>query len=262
MRGISFWSIPTTLMSQVDALSAGKTCINTNNSKNIIGNIYFSEKIFLLPELNITNNYINFRQGLSEIFKYGLLNNKQIINLIDKNFKVPNNINYNILKKIIRLTILTRAKISKKHLLASNLGHTFGHAIEKIFNNKIKHGDAISSGIYLANYFSLKKKIISLKEFEIIENLMIKTGLNLWFDKTISIKKLISYIKRDKKNTGNNINLVLIKKIGLQYKRDKSYFYKTSEKEIFQFLTSLGKWHKYLTDNLLYKVNKDFLVYK
>ena len=59
MRGISFWSIPTTLMSQVDALSAGKTCVNTDKSKNTVGNIYFSEKIFLLPELNITNNYIN-----------------------------------------------------------------------------------------------------------------------------------------------------------------------------------------------------------
>lgn len=262
MRGISFWSIPTTLMSQVDALSAGKTCVNTDNSKNAVGNIYFSERIFLLPELNLSNNYINFRQGLSEIFKYGLLNNKQIINLIDKNFKKPNKFNYDILKKIIRLTILSRAKISKKHSLASNLGHTFGHAIEKIFNNKIKHGDAISSGIYLANYFSLKKKLISLKDFKIIENLMIRFGLNLWFDRNISIKKLISYIKKDKKNTGNNINLVLIKKIGLQYKKGKFYFYKTSEKEIFNFLSSLSKWHKYLTNNLLYKVKKKVLLYK
>lgn len=262
MRGISFWSIPTTLMSQVDALSAGKTCVNTDKSKNTVGNIYFSEKIFLLPELNITNNYINFRQGLSEIFKYGLLSNKQIINLIDKNLRKPNNINYNILKKIIRLTILTRAKISKKHSLASNLGHTFGHAIEKIFNNKIRHGDAISSGIYLANYFSLKKKLMSLKEFKIIENLMIKSGLNLWFDKTISFTKLISYIKKDKKNTANNINLVLIKKIGLQYKKNGYYFYKTSEKEIFNFLCSLSKWHKYLTNNLLNKVKRKVLVYK
>jgi 3-dehydroquinate synthase len=262
MRGISFWSIPTTLMSQVDALSAGKTCINTDNSKNTVGNIYFSEKVFLLPELNISNNYINFRQGLSEIFKYGLLSNSQIINLIDKNFKKPNNINYNVLKKIIRLTISTRAKISKKHSLASNLGHTFGHAIEKIFNNKIKHGDAISSGIYLANYFSLKKKLMSLKEFKIIENLMIKSGLNLWFDNTISMTRMISYIKKDKKNYGNNINLVLIKKIGLQYKKRKYYFYKTSEKEIFNFLSSTSKWHKYLTNNLLSKVNKKVLEYK
>ena len=157
MRGVSFWSIPTTLMSQVDALSAGKTCVNTNNSKNTVGSIYFSEKVFLLPDLNLTNNHINFRQGLSEIFKYGLLNNKKIIFLLNKYFKKPNKINFNILKKIITLTILTRSKISKKHILASNLGHTFGHAIEKVFDNKIKHGDAISSGIFLANYFSLKK---------------------------------------------------------------------------------------------------------
>jgi 3-dehydroquinate synthetase len=73
---------------------------------------------------------------------------------------------------------------------------------------------------------------------------------------------MISYIKKDKKNYGNNINLVLIKKIGLQYKKRKYYFYKTSEKEIFNFLSSTSKWHKYLTNNLLSKVNKKVLEYK
>ena len=91
---------------------------------------------------------------------------------------------------------------------------------------------------------------------------MIKCGLNLWFDNNISIKKLISYIKKDKKNIGNKINLVLIKKIGIQYKKNQSYFYSTSEKEIFDFLYSLNRWHKYLTNNLLNKVKKEVLIYR
>jgi 3-dehydroquinate synthase len=84
MRGLTFWSIPTTLMAQVDALSAGKTCINTKNSKNTVGSFYYSEKIFLIPELIRKDSLLNYRQGLSEILKYGLLGNKHIISILDK----------------------------------------------------------------------------------------------------------------------------------------------------------------------------------
>ena len=87
MRGLSFWAIPTTLMSQVDALSAGKTCINTNKTKNLVGTIHYASKVFLIPELVLKGGFFNYRQGLSEIFKYGLLIDSQIIKLLNKEGK-------------------------------------------------------------------------------------------------------------------------------------------------------------------------------
>ena len=124
MRGIIFWSIPTTLISQVDALSAGKTCINTNKSKNLIGTFYYAQNVFIIPELVINSSYFNYRQGLSEILKYGLLGNKKIINILYKNSYKNKILNKKLLIKIIKLTVITRAKIAKKNPLASNLGHT------------------------------------------------------------------------------------------------------------------------------------------
>lgn len=262
MRGLSFWAIPTTLMSQVDALSAGKTCINTNKTKNLVGTIHYASKVFLIPELVLKGGFFNYRQGLSEIFKYGLLIDSQIIKLLNKEGKNKKFLSKRHLLKIMELTIHARNKIAKINPLASNLGHTFGHALEKIYGEKIKHGDAISAGIYLANYISYKEKILEKKDFDIIEKIMKKLGLNLWIDKKININKMLHFMSKDKKNTGDLINLVLIKGLGRQYQKRGNFFYGIEKNNIKKYLKSINTWHKYLTNNMINITCKKIINYK
>jgi len=262
MRGLCYWAIPTTLMSQVDALSAGKTCINTDKTKNLLGTIYYAEKVFLMPGLVLKDSFFNYRQGLSEIFKYGLLADKRIIKLLNENGENKKFLNEKYLLRIMKLTILARDKIAKFNPLASNLGHTFGHAFEKIYGERIKHGDAISAGIYLANYISYKENILNKEDFIIIENIMKKLGLNLWLDKNINIKQMLHLMSKDKKNSGDLINLVLIKKIGQQYYKKRSFFYSMKKDDINKYLKNINTWHKYLTNNMLNITNKKIIGYK
>ena len=262
MRGLSFWGIPTTLMSQVDALSAGKTCVNTTKTKNLVGTIHYASRVFLIPDLVLKGGFFNYRQGLSEIFKYGLLTDSRIIKLLNTHGQNKNFLSKKKLLKIMKLTIFARNKIARINPLASNLGHTFGHAVEKIYSEKIKHGDAISAGIYLANYISYKEKILSKKNFDIIEQTMKKLGLNLWFDKNIDIKKMLYFMSKDKKNTGNLINLILIKGVGKQYHKKGNFFYGIKKDKIIKYLININNWHKYLSNNIIDITSKKIINYK
>lgn len=206
--------------------------------------------------------FFNYRQGLSEIFKYGLLTDSRVIRLLNANGQNKNFLSKQQLLKIMRLTIFARNKIARINPLASNLGHTFGHAVEKIYGEKIKHGDAISAGIYLANYISYKEKILSKKDFDFVEKTMKKLGLNLWFDKNINIKKMLYFMSKDKKNTGDLINLVLIKGIGKQYHKKSNFFYGMKKDNIKKYLININNWHKYLTDNMIDITSKKIINYK
>ena len=100
-----------------------------------------------------------------------------------------------------------------------NFGHTFAHAFEATlnFSKKINHGEAVILGVKTASRFSLDKNLLSLKEFNKINNHLIKLNLPLdlkKFFKTNKINKLISFMKIDKKNSSGKINLILLKKIG------------------------------------------------
>jgi 3-dehydroquinate synthase len=238
MRGIDLYMIPTNLIGMADASTGGKTCLNCHDYKNIIGSFY-------LPKIVYVN--INFlkscpedsdRQGISEIFKYGLLGSKKLIKLLSQ---YKSNKSSSLLVKILFLTMNLRFKIRKLNPLASNLGHTFGHAIEKISKYKIKHGDAISIGIFFALKFGEKIKMIKKQNVKKILHLMKLLGLNLEIPKKFNPKTIVKYMLIDKKTLGDNIGLILIKDIGKPYLINKKPFYYVKKKIILDFLSEYKK---------------------
>ena len=224
-RGLKFVNIPTTLLSQVDSSIGGKTGINSKYGKNLIGTFYqpslvISDIVFLksLPKREVICGY-------GEILKHAIISDKKFFSFLDINCS-------QILKlksPLIEKTIFKSCYIKKKVVEADekemgirkilNFGHTFAHAYEATlgYSKKLNHGEAVILGIKTAAKFSLLNKILNIKEFNLIENHLNKLNLPKNIHKFFSIKnlnKILSFMKKDKKNNTNKINLVLLKKLG------------------------------------------------
>ncbi|MGX7582589.1 3-dehydroquinate synthase [Candidatus Vidania fulgoroideorum] len=212
-RGLKYINIPSTLLSQVDSSIGGKNGINSKNAKNMLGTIYLPNYIFICHDLLKTLPKKEIIDGFSEIIKISIINNKNLFKYIKKN-------NFNF-KKVIYFSVLSKLNIVKKNIfddnkrLYLNLGHTFGHSIEKIFNFKLSHGKSIYMGILLISYFSNLLGFLKKKRFFSIIKIIKKYFKNyLKYFLLIKNKDLFKNIFFDKKNRSGFINLILIKKIG------------------------------------------------
>ena len=238
-RGIKFVNVPTTLLSQVDSSIGGKTGVNTAYGKNLIGTFYqpnlvVSDTNFLktLPKREIICGY-------AEMLKHALILNKKFFMFLNENGSKILKIESPFIEK----SIIESCKIKKRVVELDeneknlrkilNFGHTFAHAYEATLNysKKLNHGEAVLLGIISAINFSLKIKLLSKKDYLTIKNHFFKFNLpnkiNNYFSKK-DLQKLILLMKKDKKNTSNLINLILLKKIGkiklnLNFKDKKIY---------------------------------------
>tara|TARA_B110000444_G_C18759663_1_gene556930 strand:- start:81 stop:1184 length:1104 start_codon:yes stop_codon:yes gene_type:complete len=241
-RGLKFVNIPTTLLSQVDSSIGGKTGINNNQGKNLIGTFY--QPSLVLSDITFLKS-LSKREvicGYGEILKHALIADKKFFSFLNKNSS-------EILKlksPLIEKTIFKSCSIKKMIVEADeketntrkilNFGHTFAHAYEATldYSKKLNHGEAVILGIKTAVKFSLLNKILNTREFLLIENHLDKLDLPRNINKFFSAKslnKILSFMKKDKKNNTNKINLVLLKKIG-----SPIYRLQFNEKKIHLFL--------------------------
>jgi 3-dehydroquinate synthase len=246
-RGIKFINIPTTLLSQVDASIGGKTGINSSQGKNLIGTFYQPDFVITdvmclksLPQREIISGY-------GEILKHALILDKKFFFWLEKNGKkILNRKNDNFLLEAIFKSCKIKSKViirdEKENSLRMilNFGHTFAHGFEGAnnFSNNLNHGEAVLLGMMVASELSYQKKILSLQELNKIKkhyfNLRLISNMKKKFNKK-KIKKVIHFMKKDKKNTSEKINLILLKKIG---KTTKPKQISLVENEIKNFLSS------------------------
>jgi len=224
-RGLKFINIPTTLLSQVDSSIGGKTGINTKYGKNLIGAFYqpslvISDIVFLksLPKREIICGY-------GEILKHALIADKKFFTFLNINGSQILNLKSPLIEKAIFKSCSIKKKVvetDEKEIgirKILNFGHTFAHAYEATlgYSKKLNHGEAVILGIQTAAKFSLLNNILSIKDFNLLENHLNKLNLPKNINKFFSIKnlnKILSFMKKDKKNNTKKINLVLLKKIG------------------------------------------------
>lgn len=248
MRGLPFFIVATTLIGQTDASTAGKTCLNSYNTKNLLGTFFYPKVVYNSIPILKTNTKRITRQGLSEAFKYSLLTDGELLGDIIK-FQ-NSDFDSDIMEKIVEKTIQSRIKIRLVDPLASNLGHTFGHALEKYFDYQILHGDAILIGTVMAMGYGVKVGIMSQSEYDIIYDMMNKAHLNTYISKELDTKKLVELMKKDKKSSSKKLHLVMINGVGKPYRSDTPFLeadYEDVEKYLEEFMESyLHKEENYL----------------
>jgi 3-dehydroquinate synthetase len=233
MRGLSLYLVPTTLVGQMDASTAGKTCLNTSFNKNLLGTFYYPLVVYNNMKFLKTNTAYYLRQGYSEIFKYGLLGSQRLLVLLGRYIKAKSPRD---LKELIRQAIRVRVKIRKKHPLASNLGHTFGGAIERLSGYRILHGDAISVGIVMALRFGQYVGLMTSEKAGEIYRMMKELGLNMYLPGGINIEEFVEIMMRDKKSSSDFLHLVLLRDIAQPFEKNKELFYKATPECLRKFL--------------------------
>ena len=224
-RGLKFINIPTTLLAQADSSIGGKTGINNKYGKNLIG--AFFQPDLVVSDINLLKS-LPRREilcGYGEIFKHSLIAKKKTFNFLNKNkFKI-----LNLQSPYIEKAIADSCKIKRKIVQIDekeknirkvlNLGHTFAHAYEAAlgYSKKLNHGEAVILGIKSAARFSLENKFLIKKNYDQIASHISSSNLPNNLRKFISkknIDSILNFMKSDKKNNSNNINLILLKNIG------------------------------------------------
>ncbi len=220
MRGIRYFQVPTTLLSMVDSSVGGKTGVNFNYSKNLIGTFYQPDAVYIFPEFLTTLPNRELVSGAGEVFKYSFLADKKnyllLKNYLIKLFSGKKN-NYS---SIITSCLSIKSNIvmqDEKEITGLrkilNLGHTFGHALETASNHKLKHGEAVIGGIFCAIFLSEIVGYLDKEKCNMIKNdfsfVKINTSLSNLNPELVYQKML-----GDKKNSLGKINFVLIEDVG------------------------------------------------
>jgi len=230
------------LLAQVDSSIGGKTGINSKYGKNLIGTFYqpnlvISDTNFLksLPKREIICGY-------AEILKHSLIMDNKLFAYLDKNANHVLKLKNPYLEKVIFQSCLIKKRIIEKDENEKNLrqilnfGHTFAHAFEatKKYSKKLNHGEAVLLGIICAIKFANQKNIIKKNDYIKIISHFKKFNLLMEIKKEFfkkNINKILSFMKKDKKNNNNKINLVLLNKIG-----KATYNYQFKVPIIYKFL--------------------------
>lgn len=241
-RGFAFINIPTTLLAMCDASVGGKTGIDHQFLKNIIGTFAQAEKVFIYPKFLETLEFIELRSGFAEMLKHGLIADVQHWNDL---IKIENLIAETIAPYILRSTTIKQKIVEqdfKEQNIRKNLnfGHTIGHAIESLFlanQQHLPHGEAVALGMIMETQLSVSNHIL---DKEIGQNIITNIGK---FFPHIDIsgfnnENIISLMINDKKNTDGNINFSLLENIG------KGVFDQNVNKKDINFAISAYKSEK------------------
>ncbi|WQW86818.1 3-dehydroquinate synthase [Helicobacter pylori] len=234
-RGIDFINIPTTLLAQVDASVGGKTGINTPYGKNLIGSFHQPKAVYIDLAFLKTLEKREFQAGVAEIIKMAVCFDKNLIETLEtKDLK-------DCLEEVIFQSVNIKAQVvvqdeKEQNIRAGlNYGHTFGHAIEKETDyERFLHGEAIAIGMCMANDLALSLGMLTLKEYERIENLLEKFGL-IFHYQIIDIQKFYERLFLDKKSENKTIKFILPKGVGA--------FEAVSHIPKETILKVLEKWH-------------------
>ncbi len=219
LRGIPFVQIPTTLLSMVDSSVGGKTGVDFDSYKNMVGAFHMPSLVYTDISTLKTLPASQFASGMGEVIKAGLIKDGSfygwiINNLYEIDEKDPEVIKTMIYNScMIKRDVVQRDPFEKGERAILNLGHTIGHAIEKYRDFKLLHGECVALGTVAAAYISYKRQMLSFDEYYEIRDMFVPFDLPITV-RDIEPEKILELTKNDKKMDKGRIRFILLKAIG------------------------------------------------
>ncbi|MCM1266432.1 MAG: 3-dehydroquinate synthase [Bacteroidales bacterium] len=219
LRGVDFIQIPTTLIAQSDSSIGGKTGVDFDGYKNMVGAFKMPKLVYMnvgaLKELDDRQFYA----GFAEVMKSGLIKDAAFYEwLLDHMYEIHERDMETLREMVMRSSAVKKLVVEKdpteqgeRTLL--NFGHTIGHAIEKAKNFTLLHGECISLGMVAAAYISWKRENLSMEEYYEVRDMFVPFNLPISIE-DIDPQEILTLTKSDKKMDAGQIKFVLLKKVG------------------------------------------------
>lgn len=219
LRGIDFVQIPTTLLAQVDSSIGGKTGVDFKAYKNMVGAFYMPKLVYMnLSTLNSLPKR-EYLQGMGEVIKHGIIRDGEYFEWLKENVNGVLKKDFNVLKQLLfvscnikRVVVENDPKEQNERALL-NFGHTIGHAVEKVKNFSLLHGECISIGINAAAFLSMEKGLIDEDTYNNIIDVLKLYELPVTTD-NIDAGEVVEATFNDKKMDAGIIKFILTDKIG------------------------------------------------
>lgn len=223
LRGIRVIHIPTTLLAMVDAAVGGKTGINTNEGKNLVGAIYSPVAVLCDMSFLSSQSRDDYIGGLAEVIKCGFIRDEEILNLIESDLLGSQSPDWVHAPEIIARAIQVKADVvggdlretlgtsSGREIL--NYGHTFGHAIERNENYTWRHGNAVSIGMMFVAYLAELAGKLDQSVVERHKAILSGVGLPTTYNRG-TFNQLHDSMRIDKKSRGAKLRFIVLEKVG------------------------------------------------
>ncbi|MGN0338777.1 MAG: 3-dehydroquinate synthase [Lachnospiraceae bacterium] len=222
LRGIDFIQIPTSLLAQVDSSIGGKTGVDFQQYKNMVGAFYQPKLVYMSMEVFQSLPDEQFANGMAEEIKHGLIKDDTYYTWMKENReliwqKAPKTLigMLDIGCNIKRVVVENDPKEKGERALL-NFGHTIGHAIEKLSDFRLYHGECVSLGMVAAAYLSVKKGNLTNDELHDIEQVLTTYRLPIRIS-GYDAREILETTKSDKKMVGGKVKFTLLKRIGEAY---------------------------------------------
>ena len=218
LRGIRSVLIPTTLLGMVDAANGGKTGINTQEGKNLVGAFHLPHQVFIDLDTLVTLPRNELLAGMAEVAKYGFIEDEWILEAIESG-NAATDVGSDTFKEIIQRSVAIKERITTADFREAgereflNYGHTLGHAIENAERYNWRHGAAISIGMVYAAELALLSGKLSEADVERHRTVLGGLGLPLSY-RADRWEQLYATMQRDKKGRAGSLRFVVLEKIG------------------------------------------------
>jgi 3-dehydroquinate synthase len=221
LRGIPYVQVPTTLLAQVDSSVGGKTGVNHDAGKNLIGAFYQPKLVLIDVAVLRSLPRREFVAGLAEVIKYGVIADRYLFELLEQNLEKILALDRELLTQIIvrscenKVRVVEADEREDDYRAVLNFGHTIGHALEAATGyRQFLHGEAVGIGMVKAAALSVQQGFCDPKSFERITKLIKKAGLPTEFPPGMSVSSLVQGMEVDKKAAGGQIKFVISEGLG------------------------------------------------
>ncbi|MDF2589687.1 MAG: hypothetical protein K0S41_3528 [Anaerocolumna sp.] len=219
LRGISFIQLPTSLLAMVDSSIGGKTGVDFHAYKNMIGAFHQPKSVYMNLRALSSLSDGQFLSGLGEIIKHGLIKDVSYYEWLKSNVSGIKSRDLDILHEMVYRSCLIKREVVEKDpkelgdRALLNFGHTIGHAIEKLMDFKLLHGECVAIGMVAASYISYKRNYISKEELLDIVNTIESFELPISVS-GISAEEVLKVTSYDKKNESGKLKFILLTQVG------------------------------------------------
>ena len=219
LRGVDFVQIPTTLLAQADSSIGGKTGVDFDGFKNMVGAFYMPKLVYMNIATLKTLDDRQFYNGVAEVMKHGLIKDGAFYEwLLDKMYEICDRDTDTLLNMVqkscmVKKLVVEKDPTEKGDRALLNFGHTIGHAIEKAKNFTLSHGECVALGSVAAAFISWKHEWLSMEEYYEIRDMFVPFNLPISVE-GIDPEEILALTKSDKKVEGSKIKFILLKKVG------------------------------------------------